>query len=97
RGGFAAVYRADDERLGRPVAVKVITIATPDAEAAERHRERFEREARAAASLPQHPNVVTVHDFGIDPVLGLDFLVMEFLHGEDLAARLRRQGPPTLD
>jgi predicted nucleic acid-binding protein len=94
RGGFAAVYRAEDERLGRPVAVKVITVAAPDAVAAGRHRERFEREARAAASLPQHPNVVTVHDFGVDPQLELDFLVMEFLHGEDLATRLRRKGRP---
>lgn len=97
RGGFAAVYRAEDERLGRPVAVKVITAAAPTAPVAERHRERFEREARAAASLPQHPNVVTVHDFGVDPELGLDFLVMEFLHGEDLATRLRRMGRPSLD
>jgi tRNA A-37 threonylcarbamoyl transferase component Bud32 len=96
RGGFAAVYRADDERLGRPVAVKVITLAAQDPAAAERHRERFEREARAAASLPQHPNVVTVHDFGIDPATGLDFLVMEFLHGEDLATRLRKRGRPPL-
>jgi hypothetical protein len=97
RGGFAAVYRADDERLGRPVAVKVITIAAQDPASAARHRERFEREARAAASLPQHPNVVTVHDFGIDPATGLDFLVMEFLHGQDLATRLRTQGRPPLD
>ncbi|HEX6071058.1 MAG TPA: protein kinase [Longimicrobiaceae bacterium] len=97
RGGFAAVYRADDERLGRPVAVKVITIAAQDPASAERHRERFEREARAAARLPQHPNVVTVHDFGIDPATGLDFLVMEFLHGEDLATRLRTRGRPPLD
>jgi serine/threonine protein kinase len=91
RGGFAAVYRADDERLGRPVAVKVITLAAPDEETRANLRERFQREARAAASLPQHPNVVTVHDFGTDPELGLDFLVMEFLHGEDLATHLARQ------
>ena len=91
RGGFAAVYRAEDERLGRSVAVKVITLAAPDDEAREHLRERFQREARSAASLPQHPNVVTVHDFGTDPELGLDFLVMEFLHGEDLATHLARQ------
>jgi serine/threonine protein kinase len=91
RGGFAAVYRADDERLGRPVAVKVITLAAADDETREHLRERFQREARAAASLPQHPNVVTVHDFGTDPELGLDFLVMEFLHGEDVATHLARQ------
>jgi eukaryotic-like serine/threonine-protein kinase len=88
RGGFAAVYRADDERLGRPVAVKVITVAAPDDQARQQIRARFDREARAAAALPHHPNVVTVHDFGTDPELGLDFLVMELLVGEDLATHL---------
>jgi len=97
RGGFAAVYRADDERLGRPVAVKIITLAAADAEAREHLRERFQREARAAASLPQHPNVVTVHDFGTDPDLSLDFLVMELLHGEDLATHLARNRKLPLD
>src|SRR4051812_44506895 len=72
-GGFAAVYRAEDLRLGRPVAVKVITLAPPDPATRERVRQRFEREARAAAALPHHPNVITVHDFGTDPELGLDF------------------------
>lgn len=96
RGGFAAVYRADDDRLGRPVAVKVITYPAPDAETREQLRERFQREARAAASMPQHPNVVTVHDFGTDPELGLDFLVMELLHGENLASYLHRLGRPPL-
>jgi eukaryotic-like serine/threonine-protein kinase len=96
RGGFAAVYRADDERLGRPVAVKVITLTAPDEEARRHIRERFDREARAAAALPHHPNVVTVHDYGTDPELGLDFLVMELLQGEDLATHLARKGrPPT--
>jgi hypothetical protein len=47
--------------------------------------------------MPQHPNVVTVHDFGTDPELGLDFLVMELLHGENLATYLNRQGRPPLD
>jgi serine/threonine protein kinase len=93
RGGFAAVYEAADERLGRRVAVKVITMATPGAEARERLRARFQREARAAASL-QHPNVVTVYDFGTDPALEMDFLVMELLRGEDLSARLKRSAPP---
>src|SRR4029079_12110761 len=96
-GGFAAVYRAEDLRLGRPVAVKVITLNPPDPTARERLRERFEREARAAASLPHHPNVVTVHDFGTDPELGLDFLVMELLQGENLAQRFTREGKPGTD
>ncbi|MDB4949171.1 MAG: protein kinase, partial [Gemmatimonadetes bacterium] len=91
RGGFAAVYRADDERLGRTVAVKVITLAAPDPDAQALLRERFQREARSAAALPQHPNVVTVYDFGTDPETGIDFLVMELLRGEDLASRLARE------
>jgi serine/threonine protein kinase len=91
RGGFAAVYSAADERLGRTVAVKVITLAAPDTAMHEQLRERFQREARAAAGLPQHPNVVTVYDFGTDPPTGIDFLVMELLRGEDLASRLARE------
>jgi hypothetical protein len=87
RGGFAAVYEATDERLRRVVAVKVITTAASGDEA-EEIRRRFDREARASASL-HHPNVVSVYDFGTDPQLGLDFLVMERLRGEDLRARLR--------
>jgi serine/threonine-protein kinase len=92
RGGFAAVYRALDERLGRPAAVKVITLATSDAATREQIRRRFEREARVAASL-DHPNVVTVYDVGTDAELQLDFLVMELLRGEDLAHRLARPEP----
>ncbi len=96
RGGFAAVYRATDQRLGRTVAVKVMTAAAPDADARDRLQARFNREARVAASL-QHPNVATVYDFGTDPELELDFLVMELLQGEDLAARLARSGAPPLE
>ncbi|MFL5538281.1 MAG: protein kinase domain-containing protein, partial [Longimicrobiaceae bacterium] len=47
-----------------------------------------------AAARLRHPNVVTVHDFGTDPAVGIDFLVMELLAGEDLAARMRRAGGP---
>ncbi|HET7233537.1 MAG TPA: serine/threonine-protein kinase [Longimicrobium sp.] len=96
-GGFAAVYRAVDERLGRDVAVKVITLAPPDPGMRERLRQRFEREARAAAALPHHPNVITVHDFGSDPELGLQFLVMEMLRGENLAQLFKRQGRMGMD
>jgi hypothetical protein len=91
RGGFAAVYRAGDERLGREVAVKVITLTAVEPDAQELLRERFQREARSVAALPQHPNVVTVYDFGRDPETGIDFLVMELLRGEDLATRLGRE------
>ena len=91
RGGFAAVYRAVDQRLGRTVAVKVIT-HSGSADVRDEIQRRFQREARAIASL-HHPNVVTVFDFGTDPVLGLDFLVMELLQGEVLSERLRRPEP----
>jgi len=95
RGGMGAVYRATDERLSRPVAVKVVGAVTNDPDEVAHLRARFHREARAAAGL-RHPNVVQVHDFGTDPELDLDFLVMELLHGEDLAARLMRGGAPPL-
>ncbi|HET7321068.1 MAG TPA: protein kinase [Longimicrobiaceae bacterium] len=97
RGGMGAVYRAVDERLGRPVAVKVITaVGAGEAEARERLRARFNREARAAAALPHHPNVVPVYDYGTDEQLGLDYIVMELLRGSDLSTRLARSGPPQL-
>jgi len=95
RGGMGAVYRAVDERLSRPVAVKVVGAVTNDTAEHDHLRARFHREARAAAAL-RHPNVVQVHDFGTDPELDLDYLVMELLHGEDLAARLMRAGAPPL-
>jgi tRNA A-37 threonylcarbamoyl transferase component Bud32 len=95
RGGMGAVYRAHDQRLGREVAVKVVTLTAPDQSAHDRLMARFHREARAAARL-HHPNVVAVYDFGRDADLGLDFLVMELLRGEDLAARISRAGPPSV-
>ncbi|HEX6910829.1 MAG TPA: serine/threonine-protein kinase [Longimicrobium sp.] len=97
RGGMGAVYRATDTRLGRPVAVKVITASSGnDPEVRERLRARFKHEAASAARLPKHPNAVTVHDYGTDDELGLDFIVMELLEGEDLATRLQRAGPPPM-
>ncbi|MEO8052798.1 MAG: protein kinase [Acidobacteriota bacterium] len=73
-GGMGAVYRAHDSRLGRDVAIKV---------AASQFSGRFEREARAVAAL-NHPNICTLHD------VGPNFLVMELVEGETLAARLKR-------
>ncbi len=95
RGGMGAVYLATDERLGREVAVKVIGAGGVDPSEHARLRARFHREARAVASL-RHPNVVAVYDFGTDTEVDLDFLVMECLRGEDLAARLTRGGVPPL-
>jgi serine/threonine protein kinase len=85
-GGMGEVYRARDTRLGRDVAIKLL----PEhlSEKPER-RQRFSREARAISSL-QHPNICALHDVGSEK--GVDFLVMELLEGETLAARLQR-GP----
>ena len=95
RGGMGVVYRARDLRLDRDVAIKVVVLAAHDAATRAGLRARFDREARTIARL-HHPNVVAVHDFGTDDTLDLDYLVMELLHGEDLAARLARSGPPPL-
>ena len=83
-GGMGDVYRATDGLLGRTVAVKVL---------AERHarnpdvRARFTREARAAARLSAHPNVVTVFDVGEHD--GQPFIVMEYLDGGSVHDRIR--------
>lgn len=83
RGGMGIVYRATDLDLKRPVAVKLLPdrVSTPDA------RERFLREARAAASL-NHPNIVAVHDVGEDQ--GVPFFVMELVEGGNLSAAPHR-------
>jgi eukaryotic-like serine/threonine-protein kinase len=77
-GGMGQVYRAHDPRLRRDVAVKV---------SAERFSERFEKEARAIASL-NHPNVCTLHD------VGPNYLVMELVEGETLADRIKHGAIP---
>jgi serine/threonine protein kinase/Tol biopolymer transport system component len=89
-GGMGEVYHAKDTRLDRNVAIKVLPpqwIADPQ------RRTRFEREARAVAAL-KHPNICTIYDVGHDN--GIDFLVMELVEGESLAARLLR-GPLPCD
>jgi dipeptidyl aminopeptidase/acylaminoacyl peptidase len=84
-GGMGAVYRAKDTRLGRDVAVKVLTnLAFSDRE----RLLRFEQEARATGML-NHPNLLTVYDVGRDEE-GNSFLVTELLEGETLRARLER-------
>jgi hypothetical protein len=88
-GGMGEVYRARDTRLDRTVALKVLSpalAASPELEA------RFEREARAIAAL-QHPHICVLHDLGREGTTA--YLVMEYLEGETLSARLRR-GPLAL-
>jgi eukaryotic-like serine/threonine-protein kinase len=94
-GGMSTVYRALDLSLNREVAVKVIrTEAAPRVDPAHL-RERFRREAATAARIPPHPNLVQVYDYGTDPQLDLDFIVMELLRGRDLKQELRN-GPPAV-
>jgi eukaryotic-like serine/threonine-protein kinase len=83
-GGMGEIYRARDTRLGRTVAVKVLP---PDAAADPDRRRRLETEARAASAL-SHPNICALFDVGSDG--GIDYLVMEYLEGETLAARMAR-------
>ncbi len=86
RGGMGTVYAATDTALDRRVAVKLIRDdLVGSAEAAE----RFRRESRAAASF-SHPNVVTVHDFGVAAATRA-FLVMELLDGHTLREELKRE------
>ena len=90
-GGMGMVWQAEDQQLGRSVAIKFIQLGSgADADA----RERFSREARAAASL-SHPNIVTVHDYGVDQ--GVAYMVMERLAGPDLETLVRDQGPLPID
>jgi serine/threonine protein kinase/tetratricopeptide (TPR) repeat protein len=84
-GGMGVVYAAFDDRLGRPVAIKMIKAAVAQAEA----RDRFRREARAAASV-NHPAICQLYEIGEQD--GELYLAMELLQGESLAARIAR-GP----
>lgn len=85
RGGMGAVYQAVDTELERRVAVKLVREELVDSPEA---AERFRLEGLAAASFT-HPNVVTVHDFGVAHTF--PFLVMEFLEGSTLRDELKRQ------
>jgi len=90
RGAMAVTYRAIDAALQRKVALKIIKIgiARRSAEA----RERFMREARAAAGL-RHENIATVFQFGIREDTGQCFYAMELVEGETLQERVHRTGP----
>src|SRR4051794_37516762 len=89
QGGMGVVYMAHDERLRRTVAVKMISSVAGD----EQVRQRFWREARAAASV-NHPNICQIYEIGEDH--GRLFIAMELLDGEVLTERLQR-GALTVD
>jgi eukaryotic-like serine/threonine-protein kinase len=83
-GGMASVWEAEDQLLHRSVAVKVLASHLSEDD---RARQRFEREARAAAGLSTHPHVVTIYDVGEHD--GRAFMVMELMNGGTVADRLR--------
>ena len=89
-GGMGDVYLAEDSRLGRKVALKVLSSALLNDS---QFRARFLREARSVSRL-SHPHICVLHDIGNQD--GIDFLVMEYVEGETLADRLRR-GPIPLE
>lgn len=90
RGGMAVVYRAEDTRLGRKVALKLLTPALAENE---QFQQRFIRESRLAASL-DHPNIVPIYEAG--EADGHLFIAMRYVPGSDLKALLTREGslPP---
>src|SRR5947199_2292409 len=90
RGAMGVTYRATDTTLQRKIALKIIK--TDIAERSADARERFMREARAAAAL-RHENIATVHQFGMRLETGQYFYAMELIEGETLDDRVHRKGP----
>lgn len=89
-GGMANVYLAEDTFLHRQVAVKVLRMDLQHDQATIR---RFQREAKATCEL-SHPNIVSVYDVGSDD--GMQYIVMEYVQGEDLKAFIERHFPMPL-
>src|SRR5919112_3729246 len=92
-GGMATIWRALDEQLDREVAVKLLR---PQYSADPGFAARFKQEARSAGGL-SHPNIVGVYDYGTDGADGEQYIVMELVHGRDLAAILRDRGSVSRD
>ncbi len=86
KGGMAMIYQARDLMLERVVAVKLLR---QDYSRDPAFQDRFRQEAKAAANL-SHPNIVTVHDFGLDH--GQLFIVMEYIPGSDLKTLIKQRG-----
>ena len=89
-GGMGVVYKAEDLRLQRPVALKFLAVNSLGNEEA---KARFLREARAAAAL-QHPNICTVYE--IDEADGRMFIAMAYLEGDELTERIQK-GPLSVE
>ena len=89
QGGMATVYEALDQRLSRHVAVKIMHTMLAQGPHRAQFEERFRREARSAAAIA-NPHIVQVYDTGVDR--GLDYLVMEYVHGISLRRDMARQG-----
>lgn len=87
-GGMATVYQAVDERLGRTVAIKIMHTQLAQGPQRDQFVERFHREARSAAAIA-NPHIVQVYDTG--EFDGLDFLVMEYVHGVNLRYEMNQQ------
>jgi serine/threonine protein kinase len=87
QGGMGMVFKASHRKMGRVVALKVLS---PSVTKNPRAVKRFQREAHAAAQL-QHPSIVAAYDAGEDK--GIHFLVMEYVDGSDLSSLVKKQGP----
>ncbi|MEO8130333.1 MAG: serine/threonine-protein kinase [Bryobacteraceae bacterium] len=85
-GGMGEVYRAKDTRLGREVALKILT---PGKDGSEERKQRFLQEAQSASSL-HHPNIITIFDVGSEN--GIDYIAMELVKGKPLEELIPRTG-----